>query len=292
VNLQVKTLDGQEVLVTLNERSQVKDLKEALEERTGIPVERQRILSQGKVLSDLRNLNSGEVFLVAHLQRDDDLNSVLAQLLLLRNLRMYRRMRRLPGHFPSSSEVHEALIQNARSIRRTLRSSRELVVGEWVDVEDTVGQWLEAQVIQVARGRAFIHYNNWPAHWDEWIHFESPRIQPFRSRTVQPINSGLQSPYPTYSRQVEALESPEFLDVYRHGLDFVYRILKMGERYKRAVQTQSEQDLRELSAFAGHIDRMGRFLSDLGKEMSRNSRLQVPVISQGNYLQMDMNELM
>eukprot|EP01031_Cornospumella_fuschlensis_P036598 gene36598-44397_t len=58
-------------------------------------------------------------------------------------------------------------------------------VGQWVDVKDTVSQWLEATVLQVdmLTRRVFVHYNGWPVRWDEWISFDSPRIAPFRSRT-------------------------------------------------------------------------------------------------------------
>jgi hypothetical protein len=59
------------------------------------------------------------------------------------------------------------------------------VVGQWVDVLDTVDQWLEASVLQVSAdgGDVYVHYHGWPARWDEWISAASPRIQPFRTRT-------------------------------------------------------------------------------------------------------------
>ena len=58
--------------------------------------------------------------------------------------------------------------------------------GQWVDVKDTVNQWLEATVMSVdyASNAIFVHYNGWPTRWDEWIPFNSPRIAPFRSRTA------------------------------------------------------------------------------------------------------------
>lgn len=62
---------------------------------------------------------------------------------------------------------------------------RRFYVGQWLDVKDTVNQWLEATILQVDRegNRIFVHYNGWPARWDEWIFTNSPRIAPFRSRT-------------------------------------------------------------------------------------------------------------
>ena len=69
-------------------------------------------------------------------------------------------------------------------------------IGQWVDVKDTIDQWLEAQVIQVKDNQAFVHYNGWGTRWDEWINFNSPRIAPFRTYTVQSSSSLFLSPNP------------------------------------------------------------------------------------------------
>jgi hypothetical protein len=63
---------------------------------------------------------------------------------------------------------------------------RRFFPGQWLDVKDTVNQWLEATILDVDRleKRLFVHYNGWPARWDEWLPFDSPRLAPFRSRTV------------------------------------------------------------------------------------------------------------
>lgn len=53
-------------------------------------------------------------------------------------------------------------------------------VGQWIDVKDTIDQWLEAQVVQVRNNQAFVHYNGWANRWDEWIDFSSPRIASFK----------------------------------------------------------------------------------------------------------------
>jgi len=59
-------------------------------------------------------------------------------------------------------------------------------VGQWIDVKDTVSQWLEATVMALneENGTIFVHYNGWPTRWDEWIDVESPRVAPFRTRTA------------------------------------------------------------------------------------------------------------
>jgi len=72
--------------------------------------------------------------------------------------------------------------------------------GQWLDVKDTVAQWLEATVMEVdlAGRRIYVHYNGWPVRWDEWLPFESARVAPFRSMTRHTTTSGrnLLSPEP------------------------------------------------------------------------------------------------
>jgi hypothetical protein len=42
-------------------------------------------------------------------------------------------------------------------------STRKFYVGQWLDVKDTVNQWLEATVMDINAGeqKLFIHYNGW-----------------------------------------------------------------------------------------------------------------------------------
>ena len=57
-------------------------------------------------------------------------------------------------------------------------------MGQWVDVKDTIDQWLEAQVIDAREDSVFVHYNGWGSRWDEWIPNNSPRIAALRTFTV------------------------------------------------------------------------------------------------------------
>jgi hypothetical protein len=75
---------------------------------------------------------------------------------------------------------------------------RKLVKGQWVDVKDTINQWLEAQVIDVQNNKVFIHYNGWGTRWDEWIDMDSDRIRPFRYYTQQIEIYNHHSPFPNY----------------------------------------------------------------------------------------------
>ena len=77
-------------------------------------------------------------------------------------------------------------------------NKRILAKGQWVDVKDTVDQWLDAQVIEVSEDNKMvkIHYNHWSTRWDEWIQTNSPRIMPFRYHTRQSTLTNYHSPYP------------------------------------------------------------------------------------------------
>ena len=77
-------------------------------------------------------------------------------------------------------------------------NKRILTKGQWVDVKDTVDQWLDAQVIEVSDDNkmAKIHYNHWSTRWDEWINTNSPRIMPFRYHTRQSTLTNYHSPFP------------------------------------------------------------------------------------------------
>lgn len=73
---------------------------------------------------------------------------------------------------------------------------RKFEVGMWLDIKDTIDQWLEAQITQVREDAIYVHYNGWGARWDEWININSPRIDIFRSHTVQNPKSNYLSPFP------------------------------------------------------------------------------------------------
>lgn len=77
-------------------------------------------------------------------------------------------------------------------------NKRKLVKGQWIDVKDTVDQWLEAQVLEVKddSSAVYIHYNGWGARWNEWIPMNSPRIMPFRFHTRQITVTNYNSPFP------------------------------------------------------------------------------------------------
>lgn len=108
----------------------------------------------------------------------------------------------------------------------------EFKLGQWIDVKDTVGQWLEAQVTKVQDNRVFVHFNGWGTRWDEWIDKDSPRISQFRTYTVQsPLNPFL-SPYPCIEADAEDHEIPN-----RPVLcaDLIARYIKCFDRVKKML---------------------------------------------------------
>lgn len=74
---------------------------------------------------------------------------------------------------------------------------RKFTIGQWIDVKDTIHQWLEAEVIEIQDNNSNesslikIHYIGWGNNWDEWISFNSKRIMPFRYYTVDKFKDKL-----------------------------------------------------------------------------------------------------
>jgi hypothetical protein len=213
-------------------------LKEAIFNSLGVPVGQQRLLVRGVLLKDTQHLNTiglrdGDIVnLIANPRRDEDSQEVQPEVPRLpvesfpSSFFSRRRRRRLTRRRDlSPSDQLEAIRQNLITLEdllktRTLSASdpllafdfdqRQLHVGQWVDVKDTVGQWLEAQVIDLRAESSlvFIHYNGWPEHWDEWIQVKSPRIQPLRTYTGQPLTSSMLSPLPAVPPDALGLSEP------------------------------------------------------------------------------------
>ena len=49
------------------------------------------------------------------------------------------------------------------------KMNRRFDLGQWVDVKDTIDQWLEAEIIDFRDDEVKVHYNGWGSIWDEWI---------------------------------------------------------------------------------------------------------------------------
>lgn len=128
------------------------------------------------------------------------------------NRRNYRRklmQQRTFGFMVNEKESLEVISQNLNTTKILLDSKREngfpfdfkdrkFKLGQWLDVKDTIEQWLEAEVIDIdeVENKVFVHYNGWGRRWDEWITMNSPRLAIFRTHTVQNGYSMYLSPVP------------------------------------------------------------------------------------------------
>ena len=101
------------------------------------------------------------------------------------------------GDVINRDKINSESNSKSASERITERGKR-FFRGQWIDVKDTVSQWLEATIMDIDYDdcRVYVHYNGWPERWDEWIAFDSPRISPFRSRTAHSSLSTFLSPVP------------------------------------------------------------------------------------------------
>lgn len=169
---------------------------------------------------------------------------------------------------------------------------RSLQPGQWVDVQDTVEAWLEAQVLDVLNvsdtAMALIHYTEWPEEWDEWLEVESPRIQPFRTYTTQGNDSPVQSPYPVsmsddlFRTQSSLFDPAEYISKASHLLAEVLPLLvsylDKSNSYAQVPDSESEAESQESDDGLSRkliekskeaqqlgiiLDRLGRALSDL-----------------------------
>ncbi|POM71421.1 Ubiquitin family protein [Phytophthora palmivora] len=157
------------------------------------------------------------------------------------------------------------------------RGPRQFFVGQWLDVKDTVNQWLEATVLAVADGKVLVHYHGWPTRWDEWIDVDSARIAAFRTRTLHRQNMQRLSPIPT--TRVPSAPRVGDDDVRRMVVDVRNLMREMMPHIDRLADLCQEELTREVAAEAtdatrdsdvsevSHLvaplfDRFGRLLVD------------------------------
>ena len=173
--------------------------------------------------------------------------------------------------------------------------------GQWLDVKDTVNQWLEATVLGVSTDgkRVQVHYNGWPSRWDEWIDADSNRIAPFRTKTVHSSATPHTSPSPiayTHSSTAPVVGVNDIryvlprVDALIHSvLPLFDRVVEMGvdqRRYEKRERVssssssslspsnaQEEWERRdELRTHAEYLaplmDRLGRLMSDLAPHIA------------------------
>ena len=121
-------------------------------------------------------------------------------------------------------------------------NKRILAKGQWVDVKDTVEQWLDAQVIEVSEDTKMvkIHYNHWSTRWDEWIQTNSPRIMPFRYHTRQSTLNNYHSPYPNKKPDM-GITLLSFENLNRNTCVYPFNIIQQRNRNSSVISTSSPQ---------------------------------------------------
>jgi hypothetical protein len=273
ITVKIRTLDFNQFDIPVTLSMLVGELKEKISQRIDVPSDRQRLIYQGKLLKNSDNLASyrlgqGHVIqLIANSPlpeippreeepRQDSFNDILRLAFDTPTALLTRRRRRMQRRREIDiNERYEALRQNIQTLDglMTILNSpsndgealqafdsdrRQFYKGQWVDVKDTVDQWLEAQIVEIehtARGTmVYIHYNGWPNRWDEWIEIKNPRIQPFRTHTVQSLTSPMYSPFPNAPCDAENMQTNTNHDINEYLLQttgLLEQIKEMMERY-------------------------------------------------------------
>lgn len=129
---------------------------------------------------------------------------------------------------------------------RLRRGPRCFFVGQWLDVKDTVNQWLECTVMDISEDKVLIHYHGWPSRWDEWIDFDSNRIAAFRTRTVHTVNSQHMSPMPlTRLPNAPSIGSPDLREMVAGVRDLMREIMPQVERFADLCEEQARSREQE-----------------------------------------------
>jgi ubiquitin C-terminal hydrolase len=71
------------------------------------------------------------------------------------------------------------------------KNFRDFEVGDHVDALDTSNKWYESEVVEVKKDqrKVMIHFINWPSRWDEWMDFDSDRIDMQGTHTDGPYQA-------------------------------------------------------------------------------------------------------
>lgn len=127
-------------------------------------------------------------------------------------------------------------------------SKRQFRLGQWVDVLDTVNQWLEAQIVEIREAdyMVYINYNGWAPRWDEWLECNSPRIQLFRTFTKQGLYAPMQSPVPmvisasTFAAAESNLEASDLIITVQSVLSDIQALIRRYRLLKYQVERESQ----------------------------------------------------
>jgi hypothetical protein len=85
-----------------------------------------------------------------------------------------------------------------------------MAVGDWVDVRDVSGLWIEGQVVSKKGTYVEVHCNGYPDCYNEWVEQGSHRLMPLRTQTVQPEDCPYLSPFPINKPQIREPKSSSY----------------------------------------------------------------------------------
>ncbi|OQS06218.1 ubiquitin family protein [Thraustotheca clavata] len=170
--------------------------------------------------------------------------------------------------------LNEARTQSERA--SILRQNRQFYIGQWLDVKDTVNQWLEGTVLNTNETQVFIHYHGWPSRWDEWIDKNSNRLAAFRTRTLHSSTSNYLSPTPVV-RQPTAQNQTPMRTLLPRIRDALEAILPHVNTLASFCERNENDSMAEASDIVAPLfDRVGRLLADAADHVERMTANNLP----------------
>jgi hypothetical protein len=152
---------------------------------------------------------------------------------------MHQNLSTMQNILSCRNPFEERSVMQSRTINAYDFTKSKYEVGQWVDVKDTIDQWLEAQVIQIRNNQVYVHYNGWGTRWDEWIDFNSPRIAAFKTYTVQSPTSIFLSPYPqvqcdaNVEPQHRSIDSFYYMEKTVHHMQEVMKMIETMSKLRK-----------------------------------------------------------
>ena len=307
ISIKIQTLDNTYSFKVFQNWT-ILQLKEEIYKKYKIPKDRQRLIFQGKYLKEEEKLTfykitDGCVIQLIAKSIEQNNNNIRQNNRVLNEVypiiqipfRSNRRRRRVVMPHFDISEYFEGFYQNLISLdnynrcKNIFNSEKSIIeafdfskstyeVGEWVDVKDTINQWLEAQVIKVQNDKAYVHYNGWGTRWDEWIEFNSPRMRNFKTYTLQTPLAFSVSPYPAIpcDSNIEQQERPIDIFYYiektkNHLENLLCDINKLLNLRKKnsplfkdnKFDKDNFEILFKATQMIPFLDRVGKMLSDI-----------------------------
>lgn len=279
IRVKVRSVLEEEHIFEVSEETKILELKTMIESRLGESAQNQKLIFEGRILEDEQTLreegvkNENSILLVVHERTreteeavasppNEELfgtptinppNQVISALLDFftdnqienaQNTRIMNIQQRTFGFPTNAQESLEVIRQNLLSVLKfSCGQRRNWQVGQWLDVKDTINQWLEAEVLEADEARVFIHYNGWGSVWDEWIENDSPRLAPFRTHTPPSPTAPYISPSPATLLDGHLRKRPPIvssIDVLIQAANLLKFVIEEFEELSR-LQKESEE---------------------------------------------------